>query len=342
MTTMKAAVCNAPHELSIERVDKPEAREGEVVVRVKATGVCGSDVDGYLGQHPWIESPIILGHECSGVVEATGDGVKGVKTGDRVVVEPLLSCGECPNCLRGYYNRCRDVQVLGHQLAGTFAEYVRTEERFIHGIPEGVDFGTAALAEPISGALHGVGRCDLNIGDEVVVMGCGTIGFFLAQHAVNSGANVTIIEPERRKRQAALEAGIDRAIDPEQQNPQELISEITDGVGADCVMEAVGIPETIKRCVGLTRKGGKLLLMGWTGRATDAFDCTTVTLDEMTVLGTMGFAFDFPVALDLLSREAIEAERIITHRFALEDAEEALKLLHEKRDGVWKATLEFE
>ena len=341
MARMRAAVCHEPYELSIDEVEKPEPGEGEVVVEVKATGVCGSDVDGYIGKHPWIDLPMILGHECSGVVDTIGAGVTKFKPGDRVVVEPFFVCGECPNCLRGNYNMCRDVIVIGHQVDGSFAEYVLIGERFLHHMPENLDYGVAALAEPISGALHGVGRCELSIGDSVVVLGCGTIGYFLTQHAVNSGANVIVVEPEARKREAALAVGAEQAIDPDEADPQEVVMDFTDGMGADCVMEAVGVPETIKQSVGLGRKGGKVLLMGWTGENTDAFDCTNVTLDEMTVLGTMGFAFDFPVTLDLLSKGKVDAERIITHRFSLDETVEALETLHEKRDGVWKATIEF-
>lgn len=342
MAKMRAAVCHEPYDLTIEDVDKPEPGEGEVVVQVKATGVCGSDVDGYIGKHPWIELPIILGHECSGVVDTVGAGVTKVQPGDPVVVEPFFVCGECPNCMRGNYNMCRDITIIGHQVDGSFAEYILMTERFLHPMPEGVSFGEAALAEPISGALHGVGRCNLSIGDFVVVIGCGTIGYFLAQHAVNSGANVMIVEPEARKREAALAAGVEHAIDPREDDPAEVVMDLTDGIGADCVMEAVGEPETIKECIALGRKGATVLLMGWTGNETDAFDCTNLTLDEMTVLGTMGFAFDFPVTLDLLSKGKVDAESIITHRFSLEEAVEALETLHEKRDDVWKVNIEFD
>ncbi|MBS3762322.1 MAG: alcohol dehydrogenase catalytic domain-containing protein [Planctomycetes bacterium] len=342
MAKMKAAVCHEPFDLTIEEVDKPEPGEGEVVVKVKATGVCGSDVDGYIGKHPWIDLPMILGHECSGVVDTVGPDVTKFEPGDPVVVEPFFVCGECPNCLKGDYNMCRDITIIGHQVDGSFAEYILMTERFLHPLPEAVSFEVGALAEPISGALHGVGRCNLNIGDFVVVLGCGTIGYFLVQHAVNSGAKVLVTEPEDYKREAALAVGAEWVLDPTSESVEDKVMEISDGIGADCVMEAVGIQETIGKTVSLARKGGTILLMGWTGNETDDFDCTNMTLDEMTVLGTMGFAFDFPVTLDLLARDKVDAERIITHRFPLDEAEEALETLHEKRDNVWKAALIFD
>ena len=340
---MRAAVCHKPYDLTIEDVDKPEPKHaGEVVVKVKVTGVCGSDVDGYIGNHPWIKPPIILGHECSGVVDAIGPGVTKFKQGDRVVVEPFFICGKCPNCMKGRYNMCRDVTVIGHQVAGSFAEYILMTERFLHPMPEGLSFEVGALAEPVSGALHGTGRCELKIGELVVVIGCGTIGYFLTQHAVNSGARVLVCEPVAFKRKAALRVGALWAVDPDKKSVADKVMELTDGIGADCVMEAVGVAETIKETVALTRKGGRILLMGWSGEKFDEFNCTRMTLDEMTVLGTMGFAFDFPVTLDLLTRGKVDAASIITHRFTLDQTVEALETLHEKRDNVWKAAIVFE
>jgi threonine dehydrogenase-like Zn-dependent dehydrogenase len=276
------------------------------------------------------------------VVDTVGEGVTEFKAGDRVVAEPFFVCGECPNCLRGRYNMCRDITIIGHQVPGSFAEYLLMDERFLHPLPPGVSFEAGSLAEPISGALHGVGRCNLKIGDFVVVLGCGTIGYFLTQHAVHSGARVLVSEPDETKREAALAAGALWAINPEKESEADKVAEISEGTGADCVMEAVGVPQTIKDSVALGRKGGTVLLMGWTGEQTDPFDCTNLTLDEMTVLGTMGFAWDFPVTLDLLARGQIDTERIITHRFPLDQAVEAVETLHERRDGAWKVLLVFD
>jgi 2-desacetyl-2-hydroxyethyl bacteriochlorophyllide A dehydrogenase len=342
MAKMMAAVCHKPCDITIEQVQKPEPGNGQAVIKVMATGVCGSDVDGYLGTHPWIGHPIILGHECSGVVDSVGAGVTKVKPGERVVCEPFFVCGKCRNCRRGRYNMCRDIIVIGHQVPGSFAEYVLMDERFLHPMPKGLSFEVGALAEPISGALHGVGRCNLKIGELAVVIGCGTIGYFLTQHAANSGARVLVSEPDARKRKAALAVGALWAIDPKSESLADKVDELTDGMGADCVLEAVGVPETIRQTVSLTRKGGTILLMGWTGNEADAFDCTTMTLDEMTVLGTMGFAWDFPVTLDLLARGKVDVERIISHRFPLEKAVEALETLHEKRGSAWKVMLTYQ
>lgn len=336
---MRAAYCSKPGDLRMIDVPKPKAGPGQAVVKVRAAGVCGSDVDGYLGTHPWIGYPIILGHECSGLVDELGQGATRFKKGDPVVVEPFSVCGRCPSCLRGTYNMCRDIQIIGHHIPGCFAEYILMEERFLHPLPAGVSLDAGAVVEPMTGALHAVGRCRLSIGEWVVLLGFGTVGYFLAQHVLNSGAKLLVSEPEARKRDKARSLGAHGVLDPHKDFLLERIMDITDGVGADCVIEAVGSAETLQKTVSLVRKGGRVMLMGWIGKDPVPFDTTTLTLNELTVLGTMGFAWDFPTSLDLLARGKVEAESIITHRFPLDRCLEAIQTLHEKKEGVWKAML---
>jgi len=342
MAKMRAAVVHEPGRVRIEDVDKPEPGPGQVVVKIKATGICGSDVDGYLGRHPWISYPIILGHECAGVVDTVGDGVEKWQPGDRVAVEPFFICGKCPACVQGHYNMCRDLDVIGHQVSGSFAEYQLIGARFLHTLPENVSFEEGSTIEPISGSRHAVERCNLHLGDLVVLIGCGTIGYFALQHVLNKGARALVCEPDVQKREMAQAKGAEHVLDPRQESPQDRVMELTDGVGADCVIEAVGLPQTIAGTVRLVRKGGTIMLIGWTGHESDPFDTTTLTLHELNVLGTMGFAFDFPVGMDLLARGKVDAKSIITHRFPLERCVEAMEMVHEKRDGVWKAVLVFD
>jgi len=342
MAKMQAALCHEPGKIEIVEVDKPVPGPGEAVVRIQASGVCGSDVDGYLGTHPWIHYPIILGHECSGVVDSLGEGAERFEEGDPVVVEPFSVCEKCPACQRGTYNLCRDIQIIGHGIPGAFAEYILMSERFLHPLPEKVSMEAGSLVEPVSGSLHAVGRCKLQIGEFVVLMGCGTIGYFAAQHVLNSGARLLVSEPDARKRAKAQEIGAHFLLDPTKESLEEKVLELTDGVGADCVIEAVGDPDTLLLSTALGRKGGRVMLIGWTGEGPVPFDACKLTLDEMTVLGTMGFAWDFPTSLQLLSDGTVEAASIVTHRFGLEQAVEAIETLHHKRDGVWKAMILFD
>jgi len=286
---MKAAVCKGREKIVMEEVPVPKPGRGEVLVEVKATGLCGSDVDGYTGHHPMIKWPIILGHECSGVVAALGPQVTGWKVGEAVAVEPFFTCKKCPACLRSKYNLCADLKITGHQVPGSMAEYVIAESCFLHRKPDNVPFAEAAIAEPVSGSLHAVERCNLRLGDFVVIIGCGTIGSLAMQHALNKGAVVLTADPQEFKLKVARQLGVHYTVNPDKEDLQKKVRELTGGIGADCVIEAVGTPETIASTVRMVKRGGTIMLIGWTGNKTDPFDMTSVTLDELTVLGTLSF-----------------------------------------------------
>ena len=340
MATMKAAVCKAKETIVIEDVPRPEPKEDEVLVEVKATGLCGSDVDGYTGHHPMIQWPIILGHECSGLVAELGPGVTGWKVGDEVVIEPFFNCKTCPACLRGQYNLCVDLKITGHQVPGSLADYVIADPFFLHPKPANLPFDEAAIAEPVSGSLHAVERAAPRLGDFVVVIGCGTIDVLAMQHCLNKGAEVLVAEPEAFKREVATQLGVHHTLDPKAEDLKAKVQELTGGIGADVVVEAVGLPETLASTVTLVRRGGTVMLIGWSGNTTDPIDLTSVTLDELTVLGTLGFAWDHKTALKLMSLGKVKVGPIISHHLPLERVEEGITMLHEHAPGVWKIAID--
>lgn len=336
---MKAAVCTGIGRIEIQDVPKPVPKAGEVLVKVKSVGVCGSDVDGYRGKHPMIGYPIILGHECSGIIAEVGPGVDPARIGEAVTVEPFFICDTCPFCRQGTYNFCAELKIIGHQVAGAFAEYLTIPAKFAHFKPENVSFDEAAILEPCSGALHAVRRCRIQAGDTVVIIGCGTMGSFATQHCRNLSAEVIVVEPVAFKRQAALELGAAYALCPEDDLVAE-VAKITNGKMADVVIEAVGERETLAETVGLVKNGGTVMLIGWTGNSTDPFDLTNTTFKELTVLGTLGFCRDFPISMKLLAAGKVNINRIITHRFALDDVQKAIEQLEAKTDGVWKSVVQ--
>ena len=339
MGTMKAAVCTARETIIIEQVPKPVPREGEVLVKVKATGLCGSDVDGYTGHHPMIKWPIILGHECAGVVAKLGPGIADWSIGDEVAVEPFFTCKQCPACRRGKYNLCADLKITGHQVPGSLAEYVIAEAGFLHRKPANVPFDEAAIAEPASGSLHAVERCNLRVGDFVVIIGCGTIGSLALQHTLNKGAEVLIADIRDFKLNVAKQLRADHTLNPTKDDLRAAVMRLTDGIGADCVIEAVGHPDTLAATTGLVKRGGTIMLIGWSGNETDPFNLTAVTLDELTVLGTLGFCWDFPTALKLMSRGKIKVAPIISHHLPLERIKEGIEMLRGGGEGVWKIVI---
>ncbi len=336
MRTMRAAVCTGREKIEITEVPRPVPQAGQVVVEVKACGLCGSDVDGYVGHHPMIKWPIILGHECSGVIAELGPGVENWSVGDAVVVEPFFTCGTCPACRKGRYNLCRDLKLIGHQVAGSLADYVIADARFLHHKPANLSFEEAALAEPASCSLHAIERCGLKSGDLVVILGCGTVGSLAMQFASIKGVEVMAVDVKDFKLDLAARLGADHVVNPTRDDVRKRVMELTDGIGADCVLEAVGRPDTLAVTVDLVKRGGTIMLMGWSGSETDSIGLTKVTLGEMTVLGTLCYCWDFPVALKLMSRGKIKVAPIISHRLPLARVEEGINMLRQGGAGVWK------
>ena len=340
MATMKAAVCKDRETIVIEEVPRPVPKPDEALVKVMATGLCGSDVDGYTGHHPMIQWPIILGHECAGVVAEVGAEVKDWKPGDEVVIEPFFNCKTCPACLRGQYNLCVDLKITGHQVDGSLADYVVADPFFLHPRPANLPWAEAAIAEPVSGSLHAVERAAPRLGDFTVILGCGTIGVLAMQHCLNKGAEVLVSEPMAFKREVATELGVHHTVDPESEDLKAKVQELTGGIGADVVIEACVKPETLAATIGLARRGGRIMLIGWSGNATDAIDLTSVTLDELTVMGTLGFAWDHKTALKLMAMGKVKVAPIISHHLPLERVEEGIQMLHEHAPGVWKIAID--
>jgi len=340
--TMKAAVCTQPGTIEITQVPVPAPKKGEVLVQVKATGLCGSDVDGYLGRHPMMGYPLIMGHECSGTVAALGEGVTKVAVGDAVVVEPFFTCKTCQACLEGKYNLCKDLIITGHQVSGSLAEYVPAEAMFVHPKPENIGFDEASIVEPLSGSLHAVKRAGVGIGDLTVIIGCGTMGSFALQHCRNAGAETIVADVEDFKLDVARKLGADHTVNVGTDDLVKVVEEMTGGVKADVVIEACGVPETLAQTTRLVRRGGTIMLIGWSGNPTDPFDLTSVTLDELRVLGTLGFAWDFPTALSLARRGKVDLGAIISHHMPLDRTEEAIQLHHSGKDHAWKIIITYD
>jgi L-iditol 2-dehydrogenase len=333
---MRAAVCKAYQRIVLETVPVPEPKEGEVLVQVKSTGLCGSDLHGYQGTHPMIKWPVILGHEASGVIAECGPGVTDRHEGEAVSVEPLFTCSRCPACLSGSYHLCRDLKFAGHQLPGSLAEYFIAESRFAHRKPDNVSFEEAALAEPASSPLHAVERCRIGLGDFVAILGCGITGMLLAQYALAKGAEVLVTDPVDFKLDLAGSFGVHHTVNPARESAVQRILDLTGSVGADVVFEAAGKPETMLDTTAAVKRGGTVVLIGYTGREREPFDLTAVTLKELNVLGSLAFCRDFPAALKMMSMGKIRVKPLITQTISLDEVEKGLEMMRDLKTEVLK------
>lgn len=261
---MRAIVWNGPEEMAVEEVPEPAVEPGTVIVRPEAVGICGSEIEGYLGKMGNRTPPLVMGHEFAGTVIEAGEGVDEALLGREVAVNPLSSDGTCPLCRAGYTNLCPNRQLVGIHSPGGFAEYALAPAQNVYPLPEGVEARTGALAEPLANGVHAVrlGLAGHSV-EHAVVVGAGTIGLMCLQAAVLDGIpEVSVVEPHEARRQQALELGA-RAAYSSGEEAREALEGPTGGLGADLVIDAVGAEVTRRMAVEvLLRPGGRAVFVG--------------------------------------------------------------------------------
>lgn len=337
---MKAAICKKPFEISIEEVPTPIPQSDELLIQVRASAICGSDMKAYVGKHPLIRPPIILGHEFSGVIVEIGSHVNGFRIGERVVVEPSFVCGQCFFCQRMEYYLCENLKQLGHQLPGSFAEYTVAKARFTYLLPNGIPFEEAALTQPLAISIHAIHRAGVRKGQTVMILGAGAIGLLLLQVALQKGAQVFVSDLVDFKLEKAKAMGAHRVL---KGSSPEIIEEIkaqTNGLGADLVIEAAGSSVTIRQAFSAVRKGGTVLLLGLTGHEKEEVHLERVTLDELNVIGTMRYAMgDFPSAIEMIHKKLIDLNSLILRRFPLTEIDEVFEETHCSPERVLRSVM---
>jgi len=337
---MKAAVLYAPYKILIKTVEPPVIKNDEVLVKVEATGVCGSDLHAFRGKHPFVKLPRILGHEVSGEVAEVGKDVKEVSVGDRVVVEPVIPCGSYIACITGRYNVCKSLKVLGIHVDGAFAEYLKAPSNRIYKIPNNLSFDDATLIEPYAVATHIVKRSGVRVGDRVAVLGAGPIGLCTLQVAKLAGAkSVVITDIVDYRLQLAKKLGADVIINSSKEDPVRIIKDVTNGEGVDVAIEAVGVPQTVQQALKITRPFGEVTIVGFFEDPHVEVDVLSVIAKELHVLGSRLYWLDFETAIDLVSRGKVDVKTIITHKFSLDEAQKAFEIYDQKTQNAVKVIL---
>lgn len=329
-TTMKAAVMHSIRDIRIETLPVPQIKEDEILVKVMAVGICGSDLhyytDGRIG-HYKVEKPIILGHECAGEVAAIGANVNRVKVGDRVAVEPGVTCGTCKACKEGRYNLCPDVEFLATPpVDGAFVQYIKMRQDFVFQIPDTLSYEEAALIEPFSVGIHAAARTKLQAGETVAIMGMGPVGLMAVAAAKAVGASkiiVTDLEPLRLE--AAKEMGATHTINVAEQDPSDEISKITNGKGVDVAWETAGNPAALQSALSSLRRGGRLAIVGLPAQNEIPLNIPFIADNEVDIYGIFRYANTYPKGINFLSSGIVDAKKLVTDRYRLEDTMEAME-----------------
>jgi L-gulonate 5-dehydrogenase len=337
---MKAAIQYAPFDVRMEEVPYPQLNPGEVIVKIKAAGICGSDVHFFEGVHPYKMYPRIHGHELAGKIVQIADDVTTSKVGDRVVIEPLLACGTCYPCRKGKYNCCVNLEVIGAHVDGGFAEYLAVPAKKVHPIPEGMPFDLAATCEPYTIGHHSTLRAGITRGETVLILGAGAIGLTAIDFAKIRGARVLVAEVSAFRQEMARKFGADVVIDPSKQDLLKVVLELTNGEGAAAVIEATGVTAVMESTENLVAAGGTIVIAGLT---TDkvAFTGINFTKREMNILGTRNSAGEFPAVIEAIASGKTHAHLLITKRFSFNEMVEALEYTTNNMASEGKVIIEF-
>jgi L-iditol 2-dehydrogenase len=324
---LRALVFRGPGSMPLEHRHDPVAGPGQVVVAVRASGVCGSDVHGFMGATGRRRVGVVMGHEAAGVVAEIGDGVDRFAPGDRVVLRSILACGRCDRCLAGEPNICRDRLGLGMQIDGAYAERVVVPEAMAEAIPGALGDVAAALVEPLAVAMHAVAITPFGPDDTVVIVGGGSIGLLTLLAVRRRGAGrVVVTDRDAHRLAVARQLGAGEVVDVATADPVAVVDAVTDGRGADAVFEAVGIAATVEQSIAVARPGGQVT---WVGNSAPEVPLRMQQLvtRELTIRGSYAYADEFEAAIHALATRTIDASAIVETTGGLEEAEELFRSL---------------
>jgi 2-desacetyl-2-hydroxyethyl bacteriochlorophyllide A dehydrogenase len=344
MNFMKCAVFTAPYHFEIREREIPVPKFGEVLVAVKSVGICGSDIHPYQGDGIERRQPgIIMGHEAAGTVSAVGAGVTRWKPGDRVAVNPQISCGGCEMCRQGYYNLCDNMLLIGSSmrrfLDGAMCGYITMGQAQLYALPDSVNFDCGTLLDPLGNAIHLVNRAGVRLGDTVAVIGMGTIGLLAVQTAKLAGAAFVIaLDRKERKLQIAKEVGADAVLSMSEPLVADRLKELTQGRGADIVVESAGVGATYNLAMQTVKKRGTVIGLGFAQPEIN-FSLQPFVYNEINFLGSTGYASECETTLALLAAGKVKTDRIITHTFPLEEVNEAFQTLCNQGSDAIKVIL---
>ncbi len=337
---MKALRLNAPHQCEFAEIDEPRPAPDETVIRVHSVGVCGSDMHAWHGTQPFVTYPRILGHEVGAEVVTPGASRPDLKPGDRVVIEPLLSCGKCYPCRIGKYNCCANLRVLGVHTDGALRPLFAVPSACLHRAPAGMSFDEMALCETVSIGLHAVRRAEVSAGETAVIIGAGPIGLGAMQSARAYGARVIVLDVLESRLEMARNLGADFFINSNKIDPVRAVMDLTHGEGTPVVIEAVGLPRTIEQTVDLVAAGGRIVIVG-VGSQTVTFPQHVFLKKEIDFRGSRNSRNCFPELLRLMGEGKIRMGPLVSHRFAFEEGIDTYRWIDEHRSEVTKAVIQL-
>ncbi|WP_238655505.1 NAD(P)-dependent alcohol dehydrogenase [Paenibacillus piscarius] len=333
-------------KMQMKDVDMPVARKGEVIVKLDYVGICGSDVHyleyGRIGDFV-VDGDFILGHECAGEVVELGPGVKHLKVGDRVALEPGVTCGQCEFCKSGKYNLCPDVQFLATPpYHGCLMDYMAFPENMAFKLPDNVSSVEGALVEPLAVGLHAAAQGGIKLGDRVVILGAGCIGLVTLLACKAYGATeIVVVDIIGKRLEAAMKLGATRVVNAREENVLEAVAAWTDGAGVDKVIETAGSEHTVKQTPYLVKRGGTIVLVGLAAKDIIDFDFMQIMFKEADIKSVFRYRNLYPAAIGAIADGKIDVKGIVTHEFEFEDTQKAFDFVIHNKEDVVKAVIKM-
>ena len=336
---MKAAVFYSPRDIRIEEIEVPKLSEKEVLIKVKAAGICGSDLHYYKGEGSReLPSGTVLGHEFSGEVVAIGEEVTNIKVGNRVAVEPLIGCGKCLFCQIGKYHLCNQLRHIGFELKGAFAQYTKAPEKKAFKLPNNVSYEEAALLDCYAVSVHAIHRVKVEVNNIVVIFGGGPLGLTTLEVVKATGAKkVIVVDLSDNILQIAKNAGADIVINASKVDVIKEINKVTNELGADIVFDCVGgMAPTFGQAIQVVRPGGTIGIIGVYSEFPQ-MNLRKAYTKEINIVFIWSYAkwgifTEFEIALDMLAQGKLNATPLITHKFPLNEIRQAFTIAENKKD----------
>lgn len=337
---MNAIVLTRPGQVNLVEQPPPEARPGEALLQVRQVGLCGSDVTSYIGGNPLVRYPRVPGHEVCAEILAVEANEQGLRVGDLVCVEPLLSCGRCGACRRGRYNCCMNLRVLGVHVDGGLRERFTHPTNRLHKAGPPLSADRLALCEPLSIGVHVNRRGDVQAGQQVVILGAGAIGICALVVARTRTPHVLVADKLAERLERASAFGAEVTVNVTRTDVEQAVMDWTKGAGADVVLEAVGTPETLELTLDLVAYGGRIAVLGLCKAPVTFYRSSLFVEKEVDFVGSRNSREAFPEVLELVESGRIDLTPLITHRFSLARTAEAFELMVHHPEQVGKCIVQ--
>lgn len=329
---MKAVNLLQPWDVSVVEREKPVPGPGEALIRIMSAGICGSDIGAFRGTNNLVSYPRVIGHELAGIIESVPeDNTKGLKVGDKVIIDPYLYCGHCYPCSIGRTNCCTDLHVLGVHVDGGMAEYFCHPADMLVKMPEDMSWTDAAMAEPLTISLHGIHRGGLKAGEYCAIIGAGPIGLLAGMIAEAYGAHAILLDLVQERLDFAKEMGIEYVINSQTEDAGARIREITGGEMAQQVMECSGSNEAVRASLDYVSNAGRITLTGWPKKET-MIPTDVITRKEIDIRGARTSAGEFEEVIHLIYTKKVDAAKILTKTIAIDEVPETIRDI-EKNPG---------